>query len=74
MLLIYKTALHLAIKAGNPEIVQLLLNRPEIDVNSKSISKNIFFKYHFNEKLIHTISKNNIFIKFHIKYINQISK
>ena len=30
------TLLHKAIKQGNPEIVQLLLARQDIDVNSKS--------------------------------------
>ena len=32
-----KTALHIAVEKSNAEIVQLLLNRPEIDINFKSI-------------------------------------
>ena len=35
--LFYKTALIIATENENPEIVQLLLSRPEIDVNIKSI-------------------------------------
>lgn len=35
-----KTALHLAVESGNPEIVKLLLSREEIDINMKSIILN----------------------------------
>lgn len=35
-----KTALHIAVETGNPEIVQLLLMREEIDVNVKSVISN----------------------------------
>lgn len=33
-------ALHMAVEKGNPDIVQLLLNRDEIDVNIRSVLKN----------------------------------
>lgn len=33
----YKTPLYTAIEKGNPEIIQLLLTRQELDVNLKSI-------------------------------------
>lgn len=34
-----KMALHMAVEKGNPDIVQLLLNREEIDVNIRSVFK-----------------------------------
>ena len=37
--LFYKMALHMAVEKGNPDIVQLLLNREEIDVNIRSVFK-----------------------------------
>lgn len=44
ILFIYKTALHVAIERGNPEIVKLILSQPEIDVNTKCIYKfNLFY-------------------------------
>lgn len=40
------TALSIAVEKGNIEIVQLLLNQPKIDVNSKSnISTNQICSY-----------------------------
>lgn len=35
--IIHKTALHLAVEKGNPEIVQLLLSRPDINTNIASV-------------------------------------
>ena len=35
--IVNKTTLQVAIERGNPEIIQLLVFRPEIDVNMKSI-------------------------------------
>lgn len=46
MKLIYnfnRTLLHIAIEKENPEMSQLLLSNPKIDVNSKSIFEIIFF-------------------------------
>ena len=37
-------ALHMAVEKGNPDIVQLLLNREEIDVNIRSVC-NFFLIY-----------------------------
>lgn len=39
-----KTALHIAVKNENSEIVRLLLNHSNIDINNQSI--NIFFILH----------------------------
>lgn len=33
----YKTPLYLAVAKGNPKITTLLLSRPELNVNNKSI-------------------------------------
>ena len=33
----HKTALHVAIERGNPDIVRLILSQPSIDVNVKCI-------------------------------------
>lgn len=38
-----KTALIVATEKGNAEIVQLLLSRPELDVNHISVFKKFFF-------------------------------
>lgn len=32
-----KTSLHVGIERGNPDIIRLILSRPETDVNAKSI-------------------------------------
>ncbi|KAK8838749.1 hypothetical protein M9Y10_032788 [Tritrichomonas musculus] len=37
----YKTALHIAVETGNTEILSLLLNHPNIKVNSKTVEKKI---------------------------------
>ena len=42
---IEKTALHLAIKESNSQIVQLLINNPNIDVNAKLLKYYSFKKY-----------------------------
>lgn len=41
--LLNKTALIVATEKGNAEIVQLLLSRPELDVNHISVFKKLFF-------------------------------
>ena len=41
--LLNKTALIAATEKGNAEIVQLLLSRPELDVNHISVFKKLFF-------------------------------
>lgn len=33
----HKTAMHVAIERGNPDIIKLILSRKEFDVNCKSI-------------------------------------
>ena len=43
LLLFCKTALHIAVQKGNPEMVQLLLSRPEIDVNLSLILQKKYF-------------------------------
>mgnify|MGYP002475902605 CR=1 FL=1 len=46
ILVIYQTALHIAIENDNIEIVQLLLTNPQIDVNIKaSISNCLLLKF-----------------------------
>lgn len=39
----YKTALIIAVNKQNVEIVQLLLQHPDIDVNAKAILKDFYF-------------------------------
>lgn len=46
--LLNKTALIAATEKGNAEIVQLLLSRPELDVNHISVFKKLFFLSNFN--------------------------
>lgn len=42
-----KTALQVAIERGNPDIVKMILERPETDVNAKSILITIFYTIQF---------------------------
>lgn len=51
---LYATALHDAIEKGNAQIVQLLLQRPDIDVN-KTLVLNIDFFIPFNDLIIFII-------------------
>lgn len=39
-MIFYKTPLNIAVKKGNIEIIQLLLQNQKIDINFKSISNN----------------------------------
>ena len=47
----YKTALNLAIEKGNEKIVTLILKRPELDINAKSIW-NGFILYNLKKMII----------------------
>ena len=40
-----KTPLHMAVERGNEEVVQLLMLRPELDVNVKAVWKVNFFSH-----------------------------
>ena len=62
-MIIYKTALFIAVENHNLEMVILLLDRKDIDVNIKKIY--ITFKLHFN---------NNIKFNFYYFVLNYISK
>lgn len=83
-----KSALHVAAEIGNAEIVNLLLSRPEINVNIISIwvidfnkiSKTFdfndiyknWFQFYFKIKSFNNISKTCISIQFQIFYFNHI--
>lgn len=58
ILLIYKTALFLAVEKENLEIVKLLLNNDTIDVDTFNISLSFFL---YNSKSIFSIAFKNIY-------------
>lgn len=58
-----KTALQVAIERGNPDIVKMILARPETDVNAKSILNNHFFLYYLNYLSLNYISNQRVLIK-----------
>ena len=39
----YLTALYLAIKKSNTEIVKIMLSKPGVDINIKNVSKKIIY-------------------------------
>lgn len=68
ILVFNKSPLHISVEKGNQEILQLLLQRPDIDVNAKSILINFFYTIHtkfFNyvlkQCLFNTISNFEFF-------------
>ena len=60
---IYKSALHVAVKKENIEIIKLLISQPKIDINILKIS-NQLLEYNF---------KSINLIKFRINYFNKIT-
>lgn len=63
-----KTPLHLAVEKCETEIVQLLLLRPELDVNIKAISIKIVHIISIHKFEWH--SKLNVLIKFKIIFFS----
>lgn len=63
-----KTALIVTTEKGNAEIVQLLLSRPELDVNHISIFKKLFFLSNFYFFFFNFISNSIISITFSFKF------
>ena len=64
-------ALHMAVEKGNPDIVQLLLNREEIDVNIRSVC-NFFLIYKISFYFFHYVHKSKIQTSLQTKLFNSI--
>lgn len=58
MLLFYKSSLHIAVENEDELMVQLLLNRKNIDINALSILKQLFL---FNFILLFYLISNIVF-------------